>query len=68
MKAVATITWDEIRDWLAEAGSICSGFYVEYQETRNAHHNSPVRRRLYPSRRQAKADPAISWVIGNREF
>jgi len=32
MKAVATITWNDVLDWLAEAGSICSGMFVEYRE------------------------------------
>lgn len=68
MKAVGTLTWDEIRDWLAEAGSICSGIHVEYQESRSAHHNPSLRRRLHRPKRIVKADPAISWVIGNREL
>jgi len=34
MKAISTLNWGKIRDWLAEAGSACSGFYPEYQESR----------------------------------
>lgn len=31
MKAVTAITWKHILDWLAEAGSICSGMFIEYR-------------------------------------
>lgn len=67
MKAAGTINWDEIRDWLAEAGSICSGFHVEYQESRNPPHPLSARRRPRRLRRPPKADASISWVFPNRD-
>ncbi|MBB3320366.1 hypothetical protein FHT76_007988 [Rhizobium sp. BK176] len=36
MKAVTAITWKHILDWLAEAGSICSGMFIEYRESRDS--------------------------------
>jgi len=56
MKAVSNLTWDKIRDWLAEAGSVCSGYYVDYQELRVSHPKLLPRRRFDQSGRAAKAD------------
>ncbi|MBZ9793957.1 hypothetical protein K9B32_28335 [Rhizobium sp. 3T7] len=66
MKAAGKLNWDKIRDWLDEAGSICSGFYVEYRESRR-HHQLSSRRPFNRPEHPAKAGPTISWVVSNRE-
>jgi len=45
MKAVAAITLKDIFDWLAEAGSISSGIFVEYRELRDGEASASARLR-----------------------
>lgn len=68
MKAMGTLNWDRIRDWLAEAGSISGGFYVDYQEMRASRPKLLPRRRFDQPGRAVKADPATGWAVSNREF
>jgi hypothetical protein len=68
MKTIGNLNWDKVRDWLAEAGSACSGFYMDYQELRVSRPKLLPRRRFDQSRNAAKVDSATSWIASNREF
>jgi hypothetical protein len=68
MKAIGTLNWSRIRDWLAEAGSACSGVYVDYQELRVSRPKLLPRRQFDQPGRAAKVDSAISPVVSNRDF
>ncbi|MBB3446850.1 MULTISPECIES: hypothetical protein [unclassified Rhizobium] len=50
MKAVTAITLNDILDWIAEAGSICSGILVEYRELRDGEANAYRLRNLLHDR------------------
>ena len=60
MKAVGNLNWNKIRDWLAEAGSTCGGFYVDYQELRASRPQLLPRRLVDQPGQAAKADSATS--------
>ncbi|KAA0697761.1 hypothetical protein DTW90_16545 [Neorhizobium sp. P12A] len=68
MKAISTLNWDKIRNWLAEAGSVCGGFYVDYQELRGSRPKLLPRRRFDQPGRAAKADAATGWVVSNSDL
>lgn len=68
MKTVGIFNWDKIRDWLAEAGSVSSGFYVDYQELRVSGPKLLPRRQFDQPRNAAKADSTTSWIASNRKF
>ncbi len=68
MKAVGTLNWDKIRDWLAEAGSACSGYYFDYAGKPTARVSQLPRRRFDQPRRPEKAEPTTQRVVGNRQF
>ncbi len=38
MRAVRFINWDKVRDWLAQAGCACSGYFAEYEALRPRPH------------------------------
>lgn len=65
MKAVGTLNWDKIRDWLAEAGSACSGYYFDHEGKPPARVAPQPRRQ---PRRPEKAERAINRVASNRPF
>jgi hypothetical protein len=65
MKAVGTLNWDSIRNWLAEAGSACSGYYFDHAEAPKARVELLPRRRCD---RSESAGSAADWPDSNREL
>ncbi|MFS8114148.1 hypothetical protein QD460_20680 [Rhizobium jaguaris] len=68
MKAMGNLKWDKIRDWLAEAGSVCSGYYVDYQELRVSRPKLQPGRQFDQPRHAVKTDPAKGRLVSNGEF
>lgn len=65
MRAVGLINWGKVRDWLAQAGCACSGYYAEYEASRRRPH---PRLHPLPAKHSSRAASPIVWTTNEREL
>ena len=65
MRAVGFINWDKVRDWLAQAGCACSGYYADYEASRPRTHS---RSNTLIAKKSSRAASPIVWMMNGREF
>ncbi|MGO4355762.1 hypothetical protein AB4Z25_27955 [Rhizobium sp. RAF36] len=65
MRAVGFINWDKVRDWLAQAGCACSGYYADYEASRPKAH---PRTHTLTTKNSSRAASPIVWMMNGREF